>query len=115
MIETTRLRLIRWEDAHFKAILEQNLEKLGELLDVETPTAWTTFDDMTDALPFFMIHFKRMAIIGAVFFLFTRRTNNCSARAVIKVRRMKVALSKSVTKSKPIIAKKVWHRKLQKV
>ena len=62
MIETTRLRLIRWEDAHFKAILEQNLEKLGELLDVETPTAWTTFEDMADALPFFYDSFQKNGV-----------------------------------------------------
>ena len=68
MIETTRLRLIRWEDAHFKAILAQNLEKLGVLLDVETPTAWTTFDDMADALPFFYDSFQKNGNYWGSFF-----------------------------------------------
>ena len=68
MIETARLRLIRWEDAHFQAILENNLIKLGELLDVETPTAWTTFDDMTDALPFFYNAFKENGNYWGSFF-----------------------------------------------
>lgn len=58
MIETKRLRLIRWDEPHFQAIFENNLVKLGELLDCETPKQWTTFADMTDALPFFYEGFK---------------------------------------------------------
>ena len=58
MIETERLRLTRWNDAHFQAIFSNNLVELGELLDCETPEQWTTFDDMTDALPFFYEGFK---------------------------------------------------------
>jgi [ribosomal protein S5]-alanine N-acetyltransferase len=58
MIETNRLRLVRWDDAIFQAILSNNLVKLGELLDCETPQQWTTFPDMADALPFFYEQFK---------------------------------------------------------
>ncbi len=68
MIETSRLRLIRWEEAHFQAIFDNNLAKLGELLDVETPKAWTTFDDMTDALPFFYESFQKNGNYWGSFF-----------------------------------------------
>jgi RimJ/RimL family protein N-acetyltransferase len=68
MIETLRLQLIRWEDAHFQAIIEKNLVKLGELLNVETPKAWTTFDDMEDALPFFYNSFKENGNYWGSFF-----------------------------------------------
>lgn len=68
MIETSRLRLIRWEEAHFQAIFEENLEKLGELLAVETPKAWTTFDDMADAVPFFYNSFKENGNYWGSFF-----------------------------------------------
>ena len=68
MIETTRLRLVRWDDALFQAILENNLVRLGELLDCETPQQWTTFDDMTDALPFFYEEFKRNGNYWGSFF-----------------------------------------------
>jgi [ribosomal protein S5]-alanine N-acetyltransferase len=59
MIETKRLRLMRWDEAHFQAIFDNNLVKLGELLDCETPQQWTTFPDMADALPFFYEGFKK--------------------------------------------------------
>lgn len=68
MVETPRLRLMRWDDAHFQAIFEDNLVKLGELLDVETPTAWTTFDDMKDAMPFFYNSFKENGNYWGSFF-----------------------------------------------
>jgi [ribosomal protein S5]-alanine N-acetyltransferase len=58
MIETKRLKLIRWNEAHFQAIFANNLTQLGELLDCETPKQWTTFPDMVDALPFFYEGFK---------------------------------------------------------
>lgn len=69
MIETSRLRLIRWNEAHFQAIFEENLIKLGELLAVETPTAWTTFADMADALPFFYDSFKENGNYWGSFFI----------------------------------------------
>ena len=69
MIETTRLQLIRWEEAHFQAIFEKNLQKLGELLDVGTPTAWTTFTDMADALDFFHAAFKENGNYWGSFFI----------------------------------------------
>ena len=69
MIETSRLRLIRWNEAHFQAIFEENLIKLGELLDVETPRAWTTFADMADALPFFYDSFKENGNYWGSFFI----------------------------------------------
>ena len=69
MIETSRLRLIRWQEAHFQAIIENNLIKLGQLLDVETPTAWTTFADMADALPFFYESFKENGNYWGSFFI----------------------------------------------
>ncbi len=53
MIQTKRLRLMPFEDAHFQAILNKNLEELGRLLNTITPTQWTTFKDMEEALPFF--------------------------------------------------------------
>ncbi len=69
MIETSRLRLIRWNEAHFQAIFEENLIKLGQLLDVETPRAWTTFADMADALPFFYDSFKENGSYWGSFFI----------------------------------------------
>ena len=69
MIETPRLQLVRWDDAHFQAIFEKNLQKLGELLDVETPTAWTTFADMADALDFFYTSFKENGNYWGSFFI----------------------------------------------
>jgi [ribosomal protein S5]-alanine N-acetyltransferase len=68
MIETSQLRLMRWEEAHFQAIFDKNLVKLGELLDVETPTAWTTFADMEDAVPFFYNSFKENGNYWGSFF-----------------------------------------------
>ena len=69
MIETARLQLVRWEDAHYQAIFEKNLIKLGELLGVETPTAWTTFGDMEDALSFFYNSFKENGNYWGSFFI----------------------------------------------
>lgn len=69
MIETSRLRLIRWQEAHFQAIFENNLTKLGQLLEVETPTAWTTFADMADALPYFHASFKENGNYWGSFFI----------------------------------------------
>jgi [ribosomal protein S5]-alanine N-acetyltransferase len=68
MIETSRLKLVRWDEQHFQAIFDNNLIKLGELLDVETPKAWTTFDDMMDALPFFYNAFKENGNYWGSFF-----------------------------------------------
>lgn len=59
MIETKRLRLMPWEDAHFQAIMQNDLIELGKLLDCETPKQWTTFADMIDAVPFFYEGFKK--------------------------------------------------------
>lgn len=75
MIETSRLRLIRWDEAHFQAIFENNLIKLGQLLDVETPTAWTTFTDMADALPFFYDSFKENGNYWGSFFIIHKADN----------------------------------------
>ena len=68
MIETKRLRLIRWNEAHFQAIFDNDLLKLGQLLDCETPKQWTTFSDMTDALPFFYEGFKKNGNYWGSFF-----------------------------------------------
>ncbi len=68
MIETNRLRLVRWNEAIFQAILSNNLVKLGELLDCETPQQWTTFNDMADALPFFYEAFKKNGNYWGSFF-----------------------------------------------
>lgn len=68
MIETKRLRLIRWNEAHFQAIFDNNLVQLGELLDCHTPQQWTTFADMTDALPFFYEAFKKNGNYWGSFF-----------------------------------------------
>jgi [ribosomal protein S5]-alanine N-acetyltransferase len=68
MIETKRLRLVRWDEAHFQAIFDNNLVKLGELLDCETPKQWTTFADMKDALPFFYEGFKQNGNYWGSFF-----------------------------------------------
>lgn len=53
MIETARLKLIPFEEAHFQAIMHNDFFELGELLKIKTPDKWTTFPDMDDALPFF--------------------------------------------------------------
>lgn len=68
MIETNRLRLVRWNEDLFQAILDNNLVKLGELLDCETPKQWTTFADMSDALPFFYEEFKKNGNYWGSFF-----------------------------------------------
>jgi [ribosomal protein S5]-alanine N-acetyltransferase len=68
MIETKRLKLIRWNDAHFQAIFDNNLVQLGELLDCNTPKEWTTFPDMADALPFFYESFKQNGNYWGSFF-----------------------------------------------
>lgn len=68
MIETKRLMLIRWSEAHFQAIFDNNLVQLGELLDCHTPQQWTTFADMTDALPFFYEAFKKNGNYWGSFF-----------------------------------------------
>jgi hypothetical protein len=57
MIETSRLRLIPFEEAHFQAIMHNDFFELGELLKTKTPDKWTTFPDMDDALPFFYDNF----------------------------------------------------------
>ncbi len=69
MIETSRLQLIRWQEAHFQAVFENNLITLGQLLEVETPTVWTTFADMVDALPFFYASFKENGNYWGSFFI----------------------------------------------
>jgi RimJ/RimL family protein N-acetyltransferase len=68
MIETNRLRLVRWNEDIFQAILGNNLVKLGKILDCETPQQWTTFADMTDALPFFYEQFKQNGNYWGSFF-----------------------------------------------
>ena len=69
MIETPRLQLVRWEKSHFQAIFEENLQKLGKLLDVETPYAWTTFGDMADAVDFFYQSFEENGNYWGSFFI----------------------------------------------
>lgn len=68
MIETNRLRLVRWNEDIFQAILSNNLAELGELLDCETPQQWTTFSEMADALPFFYEQFKENGNYWGSFF-----------------------------------------------
>ena len=58
MIETARLKLIDFEDAHFEAIKNKDLLKLGQILEVNTPTQWTTFSDMEEAMPYFYDNYK---------------------------------------------------------
>ncbi len=53
MIETPRLKLIPFCESHIDAILANNLIRLGEILDIETPHAWATFDGSEEAMPFF--------------------------------------------------------------
>jgi [ribosomal protein S5]-alanine N-acetyltransferase len=58
MIETARLRLIPFDDAHFQALFQNDLNLLGHLLDVKTPKIWTTYADASDVLPFFYESYK---------------------------------------------------------
>jgi [ribosomal protein S5]-alanine N-acetyltransferase len=67
-METKQLKLIRWDEVHFQAIFDNNLVKLGELLDCNTPQEWTTFSDMADALPFFYEEFKKSGNYWGCFF-----------------------------------------------
>ncbi len=69
MIETERLRLMPFEDAHFKAAMKNNLIKLGFLLKVKTPKQWTTFSDMAQALPFFYESYKYNGTTWGSFFI----------------------------------------------
>jgi [ribosomal protein S5]-alanine N-acetyltransferase len=68
MIETPRLELIPFEEAHFQAIMHKDLFELGVLLDVKTPDKWTTFPDMDDALPFFYDNFILNGVTWGSFF-----------------------------------------------
>ena len=76
MLETGRLWLKPFEAAHFEAIFTQNLLLLGQILSVETPEKWTTFDDMAEALPFFYTHFKNFGTAWGAFFM-THKTDKC--------------------------------------
>ncbi len=53
MIQTARLKLIPFTEAQIDAILAKDLVKLGELLGVNTPHEWTTFDGAAEVIPFF--------------------------------------------------------------
>lgn len=63
MIQTARLKLIPFDEAHFQALFQKDLHLLGQLLDVKTPKQWTTFADAEDALPYF---FESYRINGGV-------------------------------------------------
>ena len=47
LIETNRLRLVRWNEDIFQAILNDNLVKLGEVLNCETPLVMVIFGDLS--------------------------------------------------------------------
>jgi [ribosomal protein S5]-alanine N-acetyltransferase len=68
MIETNRLRLIRFDESMFQALFTNDMELLGALLDVETPDRWSTFPDMQEALPFFYEAFKENGAYWGSFF-----------------------------------------------
>jgi [ribosomal protein S5]-alanine N-acetyltransferase len=53
MIQTKRLNLISLQSPHFQAIINEDYELLGKLLDVETPTTWTEMPDAAAILPYF--------------------------------------------------------------
>ncbi len=59
-METSRLKLVLFTDDMFQAIFDDDLERLGKLLDVHTPEAWTEFKDAVDALPVFYEWFKAL-------------------------------------------------------
>jgi [ribosomal protein S5]-alanine N-acetyltransferase len=69
MIKTKRLNLIPFEDAHFQAILSKDLVELGKLLNTITPTQWTTFSDMEEALPFFYDMYLQKGTMWGSFFV----------------------------------------------
>jgi [ribosomal protein S5]-alanine N-acetyltransferase len=69
MIETQRLQLKPFEEAHFKAAMKNDLIKLGWLLKVKTPAQWTTFKDMADALPYFYETYKFHGTTWGSFFI----------------------------------------------
>jgi [ribosomal protein S5]-alanine N-acetyltransferase len=69
MIETQRLQLKPFEEAHFKAATKNDLIKLGWLLKVKTPAQWTTFKDMADALPYFYETYKFHGTTWGSFFI----------------------------------------------
>lgn len=73
MLETNRLRLIPYEDAHFQAILQKNMIKLGQLLKVYTPTQWTTFKDMEEAMPYFYESYKKNPTQWGSFFVIHKK------------------------------------------
>ncbi len=53
MIQTKRLNLIPLQSPHFKAIINEDYELLGKLLDVETPKTWSEMPDAAAILPYF--------------------------------------------------------------
>ena len=69
MIETPRLRLIPFDDAHFHALFENDMHLLGHLLDIKTPKIWTTYSDALDVLPFFYESFKNNGTEWASYFI----------------------------------------------
>ena len=85
MIETARLRLIPFDDAHFQALFQNDLLLLGHLLDVKTPKIWTTYADAEDVLPFFYESYMIMAVIGQAILRYTNTTKCCWELVVSKM------------------------------
>jgi [ribosomal protein S5]-alanine N-acetyltransferase len=53
MIQTKRLNLIPLQSPHFQAIIKEDYELLGKLLDVQTPKIWSEMPDAAAILPYF--------------------------------------------------------------
>jgi [ribosomal protein S5]-alanine N-acetyltransferase len=60
MITTNRLHLVPFTKAHYDAITANDNETLGQLLDIETPSSWTEFEDAIDALPVLISFFEKL-------------------------------------------------------
>lgn len=81
MITSARLHLVPFNKALYDAIVANDNETLGTLLNVQTPSSWTEFKDAIEALPvlisifdklqgddrwgsYFIIHTQQKQLIG---------------------------------------------------
>src|SRR2546428_13050335 len=61
MIKTEDLHLMPFSEKHYEAIFSNDTIRLGELLNVNTPDNWTTFNEDHEAIHFLYKIFKSLA------------------------------------------------------
>ena len=60
MITSARLHLVPFNKALYDAIVANDNETLGTLLNVQTPSSWTEFKDAIEALPVLISIFDKL-------------------------------------------------------